>query len=668
MKTVTEKYHAVNEGALSKAEFVRQMRLAHPQLISQFNGFDDSVQILKNRGLLFEKKDEAEYENPSYNLSPDAVRRGLRYELELAGLDPAGDISEADYIKAHKKAEENIMKDQLHYYRMITHGETKVEHDKMKETKRGAQETDADNAMAKVKLNEDVESKDEVESRTEKVGKAIVKDTEVMNTVKSFMKDAGLSYDIDSAKRTAKALYSAARGKAIEDDSIRKALNNQSTLLEGKGIKDKLVEFGKLLLGGTGFLSFLAGVTAALGNFANAPMYIMVGLCVALIYKVITRNDKDSLYEEDINTNTEQEAKQLGKSIGQVGEKAEENLSLRALADIILQKRGIDYNSDSKEESLENAEKLVEDIKSGNLGEVEVAVANFLKNNKNLNEAKKFKQFHRILIAAVGGAGAALTAFGLEKTSPIAVILLKKAFGAFGFKVIFLGLALIAAATVMKKFMSDDDTLKEEPNEGNKFEAERLKAIKGGKEHFKVDGKTFPVKGVGADDKKRAAMNEAEQKIKQALKKRIVKILKEGHEETLHMDIPQIEEPEHTNSSKLSSMVEDNQYSTEERKTLLKLDNLVNTVTGDTLSYQEQLRSTLSEFPADSQILDDALEAFKSDVNARFESAFSNMDSSKEEVKSEKEVEAMQQEQERLQQEMEKESKKTVFNENKKTK
>ena len=207
MKTVTEKYHAVNEGALSKAEFVRQMRLAHPQLISQFNGFDDSVQILKNRGLLFEKKDEAEYENPSYNLSPDAVRRGLRYELELAGLDPAGDISEADYIKAHKKAEENIMKDQLHYYRMITHGETKVEHDKMKETKRGAQETDADNAMAKVKLNEDVESKDEVESRTEKVGKAIVKDTEVMNTVKSFMKDAGLSYDIDSAKRTAKALY-----------------------------------------------------------------------------------------------------------------------------------------------------------------------------------------------------------------------------------------------------------------------------------------------------------------------------------------------------------------------------------------------------------------------------------------------------------------------------
>ena len=173
MKTVTEKYHAVNEGAMSKAEFVRQMRLAHPQLISQFNGFNDSVQILKNKGLLFEKKEENEYENPSYNLSPDAVRRGLRYELLLAGLDPAGDISEEDYTKAHKKAQDNIMKDQLHYYRMIADDKTKIEHDKMKETKRGAQETDTDNAMAKVKLNENVNKKQLIRESVESCVAAI---------------------------------------------------------------------------------------------------------------------------------------------------------------------------------------------------------------------------------------------------------------------------------------------------------------------------------------------------------------------------------------------------------------------------------------------------------------------------------------------------------------
>ena len=173
MKTVTEKYHAVNEGAMSKAEFVRQMRLAHPQLISQFNGFNDSVQILKNKGLLFEKKEENEYENPSYNLSPDAVRRGLRYELILAGLDPAGDISEEDYTKAHKKAQDNIMKDQLHYYRMIADDKTKIEHDKMKETKRGAQETDTDNAMAKVELNENVNKKQLIRESVESCVRAI---------------------------------------------------------------------------------------------------------------------------------------------------------------------------------------------------------------------------------------------------------------------------------------------------------------------------------------------------------------------------------------------------------------------------------------------------------------------------------------------------------------
>ena len=47
MKTVTEKYRAIKSGQISETEFVRQMRLAHPQHITQFNGFADTVQILK---------------------------------------------------------------------------------------------------------------------------------------------------------------------------------------------------------------------------------------------------------------------------------------------------------------------------------------------------------------------------------------------------------------------------------------------------------------------------------------------------------------------------------------------------------------------------------------------------------------------------------------------
>ena len=48
VKSVTERYRAVNEGTMSKKEFVRQMRQQYPMHVTQFNGFDDSVQILKN--------------------------------------------------------------------------------------------------------------------------------------------------------------------------------------------------------------------------------------------------------------------------------------------------------------------------------------------------------------------------------------------------------------------------------------------------------------------------------------------------------------------------------------------------------------------------------------------------------------------------------------------
>ena len=57
-QTATEKFRAVQEGKMAKGEFVRQMRQQFPDFISQFNGFDDSVQILKNRGLVFEAKAE----------------------------------------------------------------------------------------------------------------------------------------------------------------------------------------------------------------------------------------------------------------------------------------------------------------------------------------------------------------------------------------------------------------------------------------------------------------------------------------------------------------------------------------------------------------------------------------------------------------------------------
>ncbi len=150
MKTVTEKYRAIKSGEITESEFVRQMRLAHPQHITQFNGFNDTVQILKNKGLLFEEKYE------TINLSDDAVRRGTDYELTAMKVDPAGKISSEDLEKAKNKAIANIEKNPVHYYELLANESSKVDkHDKEVEVKKNNHK-DVHNGLKKADLKEEV--------------------------------------------------------------------------------------------------------------------------------------------------------------------------------------------------------------------------------------------------------------------------------------------------------------------------------------------------------------------------------------------------------------------------------------------------------------------------------------------------------------------------------
>jgi len=148
MRTVTEKYRATKAGKLTAGEFVRQMRLAHPQFITQFNGYNDTVQILKNKGLLFEE------EYKTINISDDAVARGIRYELTSMDIDPSGKVSSEDLDKAKKKAVANIEKDPLHYYNLLSGESSKVDkHDKYQEVKKNNHK-DTFNDMKKATLKE----------------------------------------------------------------------------------------------------------------------------------------------------------------------------------------------------------------------------------------------------------------------------------------------------------------------------------------------------------------------------------------------------------------------------------------------------------------------------------------------------------------------------------
>ena len=150
--TAQEKYKAVNEGMMAEAEFIRQMKLAFPQYISPTNGYDDTVQILKNYGMLTEIKKE---QDDTSKYSDDSLRRSIDIELEAMGIKSEGEVAKEDIEKAKKKAIANLKKDPLHYYNLIAGESSKVDkHDGYKETKRGKLEKDTFNDMKKATLKE----------------------------------------------------------------------------------------------------------------------------------------------------------------------------------------------------------------------------------------------------------------------------------------------------------------------------------------------------------------------------------------------------------------------------------------------------------------------------------------------------------------------------------
>ena len=145
--TATEKYRAVNEGQLSKANFLRDMQIAYPQVISQLNGYDTSVQILKNRGYIHEKSSIDSYDSRTdLNISPDSIDRGIRYEMQARGKE-ASDCK--DIVM------KNLKKDPLHYIMLVAKDSSKVnKHDKEVEVKRGANDVDTFNGLKKADLKE----------------------------------------------------------------------------------------------------------------------------------------------------------------------------------------------------------------------------------------------------------------------------------------------------------------------------------------------------------------------------------------------------------------------------------------------------------------------------------------------------------------------------------
>lgn len=71
MRTLQEKYNGINEGKFTKDQFLRDARMEQPSLVTHFNGYDDAVKILKNRGMI---QEAAKVTSKSY--------KGLKYEIQ----------------------------------------------------------------------------------------------------------------------------------------------------------------------------------------------------------------------------------------------------------------------------------------------------------------------------------------------------------------------------------------------------------------------------------------------------------------------------------------------------------------------------------------------------------------------------------------------------------
>lgn len=117
MKNIQKQYTDLLEGRMSKANFMRNVRMEFPQYVAPGNSYNDAISILKSKRILSEAaKPEGVYgHNPNAeaetsrgidHLNYYQVYHGIQYELAKM---PA--ITDENYIKARKKVVDTILRD-----------------------------------------------------------------------------------------------------------------------------------------------------------------------------------------------------------------------------------------------------------------------------------------------------------------------------------------------------------------------------------------------------------------------------------------------------------------------------------------------------------------------------------------------------------------------------
>lgn len=98
MKTLTEKYNGVLKGTFSKDQFLRDTRLEQPQLVTQHNSYQDAVNILLNRGIISEIKEDKPIVKENYSSLEQAKAEAERISAEEGVVQHVNELPGGGFV------------------------------------------------------------------------------------------------------------------------------------------------------------------------------------------------------------------------------------------------------------------------------------------------------------------------------------------------------------------------------------------------------------------------------------------------------------------------------------------------------------------------------------------------------------------------------------------
>lgn len=82
MKSITNQYRDLKEGKMSQSNFMRNVRMAFPQYVTNTTSFDDAIRILKHKSLLSEAIEPSAAPSNDEDAEVEAIIKKIEQELE----------------------------------------------------------------------------------------------------------------------------------------------------------------------------------------------------------------------------------------------------------------------------------------------------------------------------------------------------------------------------------------------------------------------------------------------------------------------------------------------------------------------------------------------------------------------------------------------------------